>query len=176
MFKRLIYNTLGILSFIVPLIILIDTKFTNGKVWGIIGAMFIIYLLYAVISLVLMLVYAITGGDFKEPDGFVLFTFFFFFLKNKRIYYSDLGYFYIRPNRKGDQVRVYKQGYFFYDKLFEVHHNKDIETLSIDIKCRLDYMYKEELERLKVKKAIKDWDGYLDLPSKRDDKLNQLIK
>ena len=23
---------------------------------------------------------------------------------------------------------------------------------------------------------IKDWDGYLDLPSKRDDKLNQLIK
>jgi len=123
-----------------------------------------------------MLVYAITGGDLKEPDAFVLFTFFFFFLKNKRIYYSDLGYFYIRTNRKGDEVCVYKQGYFFYDKLFEVHHNKDIKTLSIDIKCRLDYMYKEELERLKVKKAIKDWDGYLDLPSKRDDKLNQLIK
>lgn len=175
MFKRYIYNTLGILSFIVPLIILIDTKFTNGKVWGIIGAMVIIYLVYALISLILMLVYAITGGDFKEPDGFVLFTFFFFFLKNKRIYYSDLGYFYIRANRKGDQVRVYKQGYFFYDKLFEVHHGKDIETLSIDIKCRLDYMYKEELERIKVKKAIKDWDGYLDLPSKRDDKIDQLL-
>jgi hypothetical protein len=76
MFKRYIYNTLGILSFIVPLIILIDTKFTNGKVWGIIGLMFIIYLVYAVMSLISMLVYAITGGDFKEPDGFVLFTFF----------------------------------------------------------------------------------------------------
>ena len=176
MFKRYIYNTLGILSFIVPLIILIDTKFTNGKVWGIIGAMVIIYLVYAVISLILMLVYSITGGDTKDPVEFVLFTFFFFFLKNKRIYYSDLGYFYIGTNRKGNQVRVYKQGYFFYDKLFEVHHNNDIETLSTDIKCRLDYMYREELERLKVKKAIKDWDGYLDLPSKRDGKINQIIK
>lgn len=176
MFKRYIYNTLGILSFIVPLIILINSEFTNGKVWGIIGVMVIIYLVYAVISLILMLVYFMIGGDTKDPDGFVLFTFFFFFLKNKRIYYSDLGYFYIRINRKGDQVRVYKQGYFFYDKLFEVHHNKNIETLSIDIKSRLDYMYREELERLKVKKAIKDWDGYLDLPSKRGGKIDQLLK
>jgi hypothetical protein len=170
MFKRYIYNTLGILSFITPLIISIISL---G--WRTITFMFFIYLIYLVISLIALVIDGLVTSDFKDPDGLVPFMLFFFFIKDKRIYYSDLGYFYIRPNNNGDKVYLYKQGYFFYSKIGSVYYNGNTESLSKEIKSELDTIYKKELERIRVKKSIKDWDGYLDLPSKRDDKLNQLI-
>jgi hypothetical protein len=138
--------------------------------------MFFIYLIYLVISIISLVINGLVTSDFKDPDGLVPFMFFFFFIKNKRIYYSDLGYFYIRPNNNGDKVYLYKQGYLFYSKIGSVYYKRNTESLSKEIKSELDKIYKKELERIIVKKAIKDWDGYLDLPSKRDDKLNQLIK
>lgn len=172
MIKRYIYNTLGILSFIVPLTIYIYIN--NGIGLTIIPTLVITYLLYFVSSLFIL----IGGimGDIKDPDGLVPFFFFFFFLKNKKIYYSDLGYFYLRSNKRGDEVYVYKQGYFLYEKISEVYYDGNTESLSKSIKYKLDRIYSEELERIRSKKAIKDWDGYLDLPSKRDDKLDQILK
>lgn len=164
MIKRYIYNTLGILSFIFPLTISINMDLG----WNIILAMFLTYLLYFVTSLFILIGDGIMGN--------IPFFFFFFFLKNKRIYYSDLGYFYLRSNKRGDEVYVYKQGYFLYEKISEVYYNGNTESLSKGIKYNLDFIYSTELERIRSKKAIKDWDGYLDLPSKRDDKLNNLLK
>jgi len=171
MFKRYIYNTLGILSFITPLIISIISL---G--WRTILFMLFIYLIYLLISMLVLVINWLVTGNTKSPNELVPFMFFFFFINNKRIYYSDLGYFYIRPNNNGDKVYLYKQGYFFYSKIGLHYYNGNTESLSKEIKSELDKIYKKELERIRVKKSIKDWNGYLDLPSKRDDKLNQLIK
>ena len=128
MFKRYIYNTLGILSFITPLIIsTID--------WRTIAFMFFIYLIYLVISLIALVINGLVTSDFKDPDGLVPFMFFFFFIKDKRIYYSDLGYFYIRYTNKGlNKVYIYKQGYFFYKEIGSVYYNGNTESLSKEIK------------------------------------------
>jgi len=118
--------------------------------------------------------------DLPEVENTIISTFYFWFLtlKRKKVYYSDLGYFYV--SIKDQNVYVYKQGYFMSHYLFEVWYDGDIELLRVEIKSQLDSLYSEELEKARSKKLKKDnlkaWDGYIDIVSKRDDKIKRLLK
>jgi hypothetical protein len=78
--------------------------------------------------------------------------------------------------KDGSMVSIHKQGIFMSHKLFEIYYNDDVEELRSSIKAHLDSIYREKLEKKKIKDRLKQWDGYIDTTSKRDDKLNQLLK
>ena len=61
--------------------------------------------------------------------------------------------------------------------------NRSIKWISDSVKSHLDWLYKNQLddakiaERIKAKNdEIKKWDGFLDVPSRRDKKIDELLK
>ena len=70
-------------------------------------------------------------------------------------------------------ISISKQGYFCQRELFDVEYDGDIVASSVVIKKKLDYIYKEKLEKIRLKEVAKNWDGCLDKQSKRDQTLNQ---
>jgi hypothetical protein len=138
-----------------------------------------IYLVYVLVSIAMVLIWGIVSkGNLPDLGDDIPSFFWFITLDRKRIYYSDLGYFYV--SIKGDYVRIYKQGPIMSHYLFNVWYSGDIESLRSSIKDKLDSLYREELEESLIKKLkkdkLKDWDGYIDIVSKRDDRLNQILK
>lgn len=174
--RRFIFLLLGVLSTILPTIILI---MMGRSVGDIILLTMTIYLVYVLISIVMVLTWGfISNGDLPDPGYDIPFFFWFLTLGRKKVYYSDLGYFYV--SIKGNNVSVHKQGLVLSHYLFEVSYDGDIESLRLSIKKELDFLYEEELRKTRHKKFKKDkldlWDGYIDIVSKRDDKISKLLK
>jgi len=170
--KRFIYILLGIISTIAPILILVNN---NKSVDEVFLLTFATYLGYFVISLLWILFY----GMITEANPAYNIPFFFwpFKLRRKKIYYSDLGYFYI--SFKDGEVNVYKQTPLMSHFLFNVSFGGDVDGLRVAIKNHLDDIYHRELEQIRnkreLKNSLKKWDGYIDIKSKRDDKLNQIL-
>ena len=120
----------------------------------------------------------VSNGNLPDLGDDIPSFFWFLTLGRKKVYYSDLGYFYV--SIKGDYVKVFKQGYFMSHYLFSVWYDGDIESLRLEMKKELDFLYEEELRKTRHKKFKKDklylWDGYIDIVSKRDDKISKLLK
>jgi hypothetical protein len=134
-------------------------------------------MVYIPISIVWVLGYGlIISGEVVTPGDDITIFLSIFTLGRKKIYYSDLGYFYMSIKKDGSMVSIHKQGIFVSHKLFEIYYNNDVEKLRSSIKAHLDSTYREKLEKKKIKDRLKQWDGYIDTTSKRDDKLNQLLK
>ena len=174
--RRFIFLSLGVLSTLLPPIMSIMVGHSVGNV---IGITFVTYMLYVVLCIIWILTYGfVSKGDLPDVGDVTPFLAWLFTLDRKRIYYSDLGYFYV--SIKGDYVRVHKQGLFMSHYLFNVWYGGDIELLRDSIKSELDSLYKKELEEVRSKRLksdnLKAWDGYIDIVSKRDDKLNQILK
>jgi hypothetical protein len=127
---------------------------------------FLLVLIFFVINLII--------DDNTELDTYCPFMIGFFTLFRKKIYYSDLGYFWIR--QKGNEIIVSKQDWFFTKSLFSIYIGGNIESIKNEIKSELQEIYKKELEEKKKKEIIQKWDGYLDIASKRDDIINKIIK
>jgi hypothetical protein len=96
-----------------------------------------------------------------------------FTLGRKKIYYSEIGYFYIKF--KDDKVYLFKQNSFKSKFLFSVNYTGDNEILRKNIKFQLDNYYKEDINAKNIKKNFKIWNGYIDKQSERDDKLNKIL-
>jgi hypothetical protein len=163
--ERKVYITLGVLSLIAPFIISFFI-FNETKTSSLVIT-FMSYLGYAIINML----YNIFNG--YDLDYNFLFFFWPLTLGRKKIYYSELGYFYI--SFKKDKVKVFKQTSFNSKFLFDLTYSGDNEHLSSRIKANLDDIYKENLRAKNIKNSFKKWDGYIDKKSKRDDKLNQLL-
>ena len=136
----------------------------------------ILYCLYALMTLFVSFISfyrGITEGNIGDTItssfGFLTFGF-------KRIYYSDLGYFWIR--KSGRKVHLYEQRLFVMYKIGEAFWGNDVESLKSQIKKELEEIYKEKLEQKRQKdwekKIWKEWDGAVDKKSERDNKLNEL--
>ena len=136
----------------------------------------ILYCLWALITLVVTFISLHRGttegnvGDVIIPAfGFLTFGF-------KRVYYSDLGYFWIR--KSGRKVHLYEQKLFVMNKIGEAFWGNDVESLKSQIKKELEEIYKEKLEQKRQKdwekKIWQNWDGSVDKKSERDNKLNEL--
>jgi hypothetical protein len=109
-----------------------------------------------------------------------------FYLKDyvniKWVCHSELGYF---PTIIGKRkLTIYEQGIFSINKLTSIStDDTSIERISNMVKEHLDWVYKnllqdaKEVEVLKAKQnEIKKWDGYLDVPTRRDKKIDELLK
>lgn len=168
---RTLYLTISTLilvgSFAIPI------YFSGGV--GFVSGLFL-YSIYALMTLVVSFMYfyrGITEGNVGDvitfPFGFLTFGF-------KRIYYSDLGYFWIR--KSGRKVYLYEQNLFVMYKIGEAWWGNDVERLKSEIKNKLEEIYKEKLEQKRQKdwekKIWKEWDGSVDKKSERDNKLNEL--
>ena len=174
--KRFIFLSLGVLSTILPTIILI---MMGRSVGDIILITMTTYVVYVLVSILMVLIWVfVSNGNLPDVGDDIPSFFWFLTLGRKKVYYSDLGYFYV--SIKDQNVYVYKQGYFMSHYLFEVWYDGDIELLRVEIKSKLDFLYEEELRKTRHKKFKKDkldlWDGYIDIVSKRDDKIKRLLK
>lgn len=171
--KRFTFITLGAISLILP-VIYGTIKYEGCE--NIIRFSLITYMVYILIAIVWVLGYVFISGELGTPGDDVPIFFSVLTLGRKKIYYSDLGYFYMSIKKDGSMVSIHKQGIFMSHKLFEIYYNDDVEELRSSIKAHLDSIYREKLEKKKIKDKLKQWDGYIDTTSKRDDKLNQLLK
>ncbi len=138
------------------------------------GFFFIIILITFIFHMIFIFISDKENNDVVDLDTYCPFITGFFTLRRKKIYYSDLGYFWIR--QKGNKIIVSKQSWFFTKELFKIGNNGNIESIKNEIKKELEYIYKLELEKKRKKKLIEDWDGYIDTVSKRDDIINKIIK
>lgn len=95
--------------------------------------------------------------------------------KQKKVYHSDLGYFYIEYNIKKEKTTLYEQKIFTQVKISEID-SVDPEFISKKIKSILDDKYRTKLKAEQKRKKIETWDGFLDKVGKRDQKIDQIIK
>jgi hypothetical protein len=100
----------------------------------------------------------------------------------KWIYHSELGYF---PSVIGKKkLFLYRQNIFTVDDLVDIDTSgRTIKYISDSVKSHLDWLYKNQLDdskRAELIKAkndeIRKWDGFLDVPSRRDKKIDELLK
>ena len=108
----------------------------------------------------------------ENPTDIILANFGFITFRWKKIYYSELGYFWTIKIK--DSVYVYKQHSLYLKKLFDTSFYGDIELLRARIKKELEEIYAVELTKKRIQDTYKNWNGYIDLKSERDGKLNDL--
>jgi len=104
------------------------------------------------------------------------------YMNIKWVCHSDLGYFPIIIGKR--KLAIYEQGIFSINKLTNIDTDRyTIEQISNSVKSHLDWVYKnyladtKEAELIKSKQnEIKKWDGYLDVPTRRDKKIDELLK
>lgn len=164
----LIISTLILVgSFAIPI-------YFSGGVGFPVGLTF--YCIYALVTLFVSFISFYRGNTEGNIGDTITFPFGFLTFGFKRIYYSDLGYFWIRKN--GRKVYLYEQNLFVMNKIGEAFWGNDVESLKSQIKNKLEEIYKEKLEQKRQKdwekKIWKEWDGAVDKKSERDNKLNEL--
>lgn len=172
-FKRKIYILLSLVALIVPFPVTYFYPLDNLGLSAYFLVPVLFYLFYVLIQMISVFIYVLTSEsgppDVDEYCSFLLGTLLF---NQKRIYYSDLGYFYMSGKSK---LTIWKQGYFVSHRLFNVYYGGDIEAVRQEIKSELERIFQRELEENQRRKLLKDWNGNLDRKSERDDKLNQLL-
>lgn len=87
---------------------------------------------------------------------------------------TEYGRFYIIVKSKTHPTAYLYQDKFFYLHLIEYKYFSDVTHMKTWIKQSYDHIYKEKQSRDAIKKQIGDWNGYIDLQTERDDKLNNL--
>jgi hypothetical protein len=128
---------------------------------------FISIAFYVLCFIAIALIFLIFGKSLK----------FFHWLDNlkklKKVYHSQLGYFYIDCDFKKDESIIYEQTPF---NLIEIDKIYGLDFLSEEIKDILDKRYKDKIDYETKKNKVKNWDGFLDVEGKRDQKIDQIIK
>lgn len=103
-------------------------------------------------------------------------------LKDRKwVYHSDLGHYLCIITK--DEIRLFEPHFLYLDEIYNQYNHGDIEVISNDIKNSLDVRYRTLLNKIqeakqdkeKIKK-IKSWDGYLDTQSRRDNKIDKILK
>jgi hypothetical protein len=172
MIKRKIYKTLSIVTIIINLYLsYLIASLTHEGLTLTPVVLIIVYLVESLLQVFISLF--LMGNKIKEPTDLIFTNLGFLTFRFKRIYYSDLGYFWCW--RKSDnKVIVYKQSYFYMKKLFNIRYNGDTDVLGIRIKDELEEIYTEELKKKRESDSFKNWNGYIDTVIERDGKLNDL--
>lgn len=172
--KRKIFILLSLVALIVPFPVTYFYPLNNLGFAAYFLVPILFYLFYVLIQMIIFIYALASESGIRTPDvdeycSFLLGTLLF---NQKRIYYSDLGYFYMSGKSR---LTIWKQGYFVSHKLFHVYYGGDIEAVRQAIKVELETRFQRELEENQRRKLLKDWNGNLDKKSDRDDKLNQLL-
>lgn len=167
---------------LISMIIMISTFVVPFYFLGLTGIpmTIILYLIYGIISLGVTLILDIDNNN-NAPTHFhayIIPPFIFLTFGFKKIYYSDLGYFWIR--KVNHEIYIYKQSILYMTNIGCIRYVDDIEKLKLAIKDELEYIYEQELyekrKKDKEKEIWKSWDGCVDKKSERDNKLNEILK
>ena len=172
--KRITYILLSILSLLLPIMLPIIFNIDRK-----ILITFVSYLVYVVIFLIANLVISLVVSEGEDIHFFKFIPFLFgiLLINVKRVYYAELGYFFI--DKYKDSIILFKQEFLYCKEVLSTEFHGDIEHLRDDIKYNLNKIYKSEIykkdEIKRKKESFKNWDGYLDIQSKRDDKINKIL-
>jgi hypothetical protein len=98
------------------------------------------------------------------------------------VHHEYLGDFIIQiDNSKSREVMLFKQDWFGFENLNSFDLQDDPEVLAKNIKIKLDSLYSQKLYEDDIKNRfnqkvnkIMEWDGHLDIVTRRDDKLDKL--
>jgi hypothetical protein len=129
--KRNIFLILSTIAFISPFVVtsLSDKSFRQIEL-GFLAYIFvpiIFYLCYLLVHLFGNLIIGSSNNYNRELDDDCIFLLGVLIFRQKRIYYSDLGYFYL--SGKND-LTIWKQGFFSSEKLFNVYYDKRDEKIN----------------------------------------------
>ena len=189
-FKNFVFNLSGVLLHVGVLYLLylsIHGILTDSK------GNFIIDWPLGIISTFIILFVIIGGYQFfkfidKEfyrceksltPFGYI---YYFRNLKDRKwIYHSELGYylFVITAN----DILLFEPHFFYLKRLYQDYNHGNVDKISEDIKGCLDNRYRSLLNKIQLAKQdkekinkVKSWDGYLDTQSRRDNKIDKILK
>lgn len=152
---------------------------------GFIAAMILLGLLITVISGVIA--YAIAFLPYKDRKDYGVITGGLLLMKRKWkfVSHSDLGYYLLVFD--GVYSHLYEFRWFSLKYIMEQdlrRINYDSEKLSNMIKSHLDSLYKVRLAEIRtseetkrgINNLVNKWDGYLDKVSRRDSKIDEILK
>lgn len=170
MFKRIVFLSLSVITFVI--IFTIFTVLPEINLYNNIGIGILIYFIILIAGLITSIFYS---ERYNRDIGTlaIILPYGFISLKFKRIYYSDLGYFWARLYK--NRVYVYNQKLFILDRIFDVYYNDDHEAMSFEIKHRLQEIFKDEMIKSDKTKKFKSWNGFVDKISQREGKINSII-
>lgn len=172
-YKRNIFIILSVIALTLPFPIIFFFPPDGLGLSAYILVPLLFYCCYVLIQLFGTLISApFRDYDMPDIDEYCSFLLGIFLFGQKRIYYSDLGYFYMSGN---STLSIWKQDIFFSKRLFKVHYGGDIEYIRTQIKSELEKIYQREIFENQRRKALEDWNGYIDKKSERDDKLNKIL-
>jgi hypothetical protein len=103
----------------------------------------------------------------------------FLTLNLKKINYFDLNDFYVSVDiKKGsNKVTIWKQEKLFLKKIDYIKtSSKSIDSIKLDLKKSINEFMKKESENNSFKNSVKNWQGDLDKPSKRDNIISKILK
>jgi len=115
----------------------------------------------------------------EDPGNINLFPSFFLTLNLKKINYFDLNDFYVSVDiKKGsNKVTIWKQEKLFLKKIDYIKtSSKSIDSIKLDLKKSINEFMKKESEMNSFKNSVKNWQGDLDKPSKRDNIISKILK
>lgn len=103
-------------------------------------------------------------------------------LKDRKwIYHSDLGYYLCIITN--DDIMLFEPHFLYMHEIYTNYNHGNVDMISSDVKLTLDNRYKRQLEKIREHKEnrekinkIKSWDGYLDTQSRRDNKIDKILK
>jgi hypothetical protein len=187
--KRYFYLTFGIL-FDLSLIFLsgyaaylIPKDIGNANKLGFYTVVFLLFLLFIVISMVIVGVIEHFTGEKVYPPTSAVFS-----IKkdNKYIYDSDRGYYLAMVDEEDTRLKlkIYKQNFFSMIELFEIDlaSVRSEDEMKKTLKTYFDNIESENNSKIPKRKYheqyghFKNWDGYVDKQSRRDGILDKLLK
>lgn len=78
-----------------------------------------------------------------------------------------------------NKIYIYEQKSFYMKLVLCVDHTGNMKSVSEYIKNSLNRIYKEKIEenrlRKKINNSYKNWDGYLDMALKRENRIDKII-
>jgi hypothetical protein len=173
MIKRKIYKSLTIVTIIVNIFLsYLIVSLTHREKITIPAVFILVYLMELILQLFIGLILMMCE-KVSEPTDLVFPNLGFLTFRFKRIYYSDLGYFWCWK-KSDNRVIIYKQSYFYMKKLFSIFYYGDNNQFAKKVKKELEEIYKEELNKKRQSDSFKNWNGYIDKVSEIDAKLNDL--
>jgi hypothetical protein len=175
--KRKIYLLINVVVFIVTIYLAnLMARETSTPIGATIGFTLLLLLVEVAISLISTIIGAISNlidlNKISSPFDLITPPFGLITLRFKKIYYSDLGYFWCY--KKGNYITIYEQKLFALIKISKVDYYGDIESLRNRIKREIESIYEDKLRDKNISDKFKNWDGYIDKKSERDDKLEKL--
>ena len=186
--KRLVYTILSTLLYTSIILgsfyIVYDNQMGINKEFNIIGRFFSKFFILIIMLFIEFLVLIVMENKiFKEKTYSIISLMVPFIVKHKEKWalHSELGPFLISITK--NKINVYQQNYLTLIEISEFDNNGNESETTNQIKRSLDSYFKNKLEIKKLANLSKDklntldnWDGYFDKQTRRDNKIDKLLK